>query len=1008
VCGEIHGIEFGDFDAPRLWLEIGGTRWPLRLPPYYADTARDLAELLAAEQRLGGARRLRINLCNAIRDGRELSFPAAPGARFDELPLLALEPHWLVNVTALTHFDYCPRNYFMDRYTVGGTSPEMLRGTIVHEVFDRILEAPAAPARMLAECGAALDDHLFELALADLAPSALLAQCAHHLNGLVFAARRQTLARPADIARVCPERYLVNPRLGLKGKIDIVLEKRDGRKQALELKTSKPWGAAVQPGHALQVLAYQLLLLGRGEAALDSPLVVYSGEAARELAAGRRLEEHFWRFMFRPAPFDAAAAVRIMTHRNRLVAADYRLALEFNASIRKCAGCRKNRKQEALCFRLHELGLRGGAAAPALPPDPAPVPPAADIPLDAPARAWFDDLNRALAAEYAAIKDEQGRFLAADPETRQQTGRCVAVAAAGAPDAAGRLTLACPGGNRSELREGDPCLLSDERGPAAGECLEVYVAEATWEGLTVCLPPGVHDLWFAPRWLDANGSETHFERNFAALHTLLDERQPHARNLELLRALLIRGAQTIPPNHPPPAPPPPGGPGPELRPAQALAVRCACGLEQLLLIQGPPGSGKTYTLARIIEALHGAGRTVLAATFTHRAADELMRKLRDHAPTVPFAKLGRGAATADALRAHVLEERIRAAAGPPPAAANRAELAAAMDARYAAARAAIRAHPVVLGTASAWMSGRYDQLAAAISGRALFDVAVVDEASQSLLTHTLGVLRLARRWILVGDHQQLPPVIQSAGAAALRTTLLEKLFTQVPPQPTTHVTLDVQHRMPRALADFISDAFYGGALTTGGPDRALRFPGGPPADPVFSNDWKIALVNVPMIGKTGAAAAHTAPAEAARIGELVAAAHAAGLALRDPGGAARLGVIAPYRAQVAWLRRELERRLGDPALARQMVDTVDRFQGDERDLIILSACLATDDEAPPIYADPRRLNVALSRARAKLVVVGDLARMRRVAVFRDLIAYARRHPEAGVVDAEPQSAVRAK
>jgi DNA replication ATP-dependent helicase Dna2 len=981
---DVCGTERGDDGALLVHARAeDGAELSFDVPPYYHGSGEVMRRMCAGRERDGGAA-VRLHVAHAARSGNALVFPPRLEG-LDAAPLLILEPHWLMNVTTLTQFDYCRRNYFTNRYAFRRPGDAMLRGTIVHEVFDRILADPGDARTLRREAEAALAAHALDLALLGVDPRAMLARCRHHLNALVLGARRT--AAVSGVEAVLPERYVVSPRLGLKGKIDVILVRDGGRRRALELKTGSPWGMRVRPGHDMQVLAYHLLMRERGDSGLEDPMVVYSGEAARSLQAGDRPSRAPGALFLR-VPVAPAAEVGLFEHRNILVGADHLSTLDFDRSINKCLGCVKNSRNDVACFRLHDLGLRGGEVTPAL---DAPLPVStADIPLTPAARDFFDLHNRALVAEYAAVKREHGLFLGLPAEQRIALGRCVPVQTAG--DAVdGLLPLACDGGNTSEFREGDPCLLSDARGPVHGECVEVFVAGVSNDRIVVRLPAGADaPLWFEPQYLDGNALETGFERNFAALYALFDEQAAHAPAFATLRAVLLDGARILPANDVADA----GddgaviesGSGPALNDAQRRAVALACGMDRILLVQGPPGTGKTTAVAAMIGALHARGKRILVATYTHRAADELMRKLAAIAPGVSFLKLGQLDSVAAAHHGHVLVGRLSPSADDVP------------DMLYTRAREALRDTRVYIATTHAWMSGRFDTLADTAGGEPFFDTAIVDEASQVILTGMLGTMRLARKWVLVGDHQQLPPVLTAPDAAPLRRTLFQRLQEDVDAHPSTHVLLETQHRMPRVLADFISAQFYEGRLRT---ERADLNPGFAPAPGpllhTLSDACRIAALHAPpSVGD------RTAPHEVDVVRQVLRGLRDAGLPLAGAGESGRIGIIAPYRAQVAALRRMIEEETGNAADARAMVDTVDRYQGDERDVIILSTCLTDGDrDVPLLYQDSRRLNVALSRARAKLIVIGDLARMRRIDIFARLFTHMAEHPEECVLPDEP-------
>ena len=198
--------------------------------------------------------------------------------------------------------------------------------------------------------------------------------------------------------------------------------------------------------------------------------------------------------------------------------------------------------------------------------------------------------------------------------------------------------------------------------------------------------------------------------------------------------------------------------------------------------------------------------------------------------------------------------------------------------------------------------------------------------------------------------------------------------------------------MPAVLAAFVSQRFYEGRLKTRQADRPLQVSLDETFRPILDDKKRIMLLHVPS-SETESRNVRQSPSETKWICKMIQEYDKAGFDFRG-NGTSPIGVIAPFRAQVSSLRRELERIFGDPALARRMVDTVDRFQGDERDVIFLSTCMYPGEkEVPLLYRDIRRINVALSRAKAKLIVVGDMNLLKRIEVFRDLMKYVQSHPE---------------
>ncbi|GAA2206781.1 hypothetical protein GCM10009850_022390 [Nonomuraea monospora] len=256
-----------------------------------------------------------------------------------------------------------------------------------------------------------------------------------------------------------------------------------------------------------------------------------------------------------------------------------------------------------------------------------------------------------------------------------------------------------------------------------------------------------------------------------------------------------------------------------------------------------------------------------------------------------------------------------------------------------------------------------------------FDLVIVDEAGQISTPNLLVPLVRGRRALLVGDHHQLPPYLdeevrdwaESLRADAelgqeainsigdiLRRSAFEQLYGTLPAD--NQIMLRLQRRMPREIADFISAAFYGGILQT-------NHPGGG-QDPIFSSPFAmIDTSDLPSAQRRegsppGDKKSYRNEAEAGLIARLVTA-----YAPRYKDWA----VIVPYKAQAELIRA----KLGARADVAEHIDTVDSFQGGERDLIVYGFTRSNDQRRIGFLKELRRLNVAISRARAQLIVVGD-------------------------------------
>jgi hypothetical protein len=286
-----------------------------------------------------------------------------------------------------------------------------------------------------------------------------------------------------------------------------------------------------------------------------------------------------------------------------------------------------------------------------------------------------------------------------------------------------------------------------------------------------------------------------------------------------------------------------------------------------------------------------------------------------------------------------------------------------------------------------------------------FDLAVIDEAGQIPITSTLVPLVRARRAVLVGDHQQLPPFVDDDvrgwlarrasdedGAEAerllplLSRSAFERLIKRA--SQANQLLLSEQRRMPGAIADFVSRQFYGNQLTTATKPRTLPGPFRSPLAIVDTADQTRTqrAERNRLRSETWQATGRDNLAEAKLVVDLVQRYAQAGW---------DWAVIAPYRAQVQLIDGRLRTMLGADAVTDR-VGTVDAFQGKEKDIVIYSFTRSNAGGEVGFLAELRRLNVAITRARAQLVLIGDFSTLcqARHGEFRQLAGDLYRHAQA--------------
>jgi len=376
-------------------------------------------------------------------------------------------------------------------------------------------------------------------------------------------------------------------------------------------------------------------------------------------------------------------------------------------------------------------------------------------------------------------------------------------------------------------------------------------------------------------------------------------------------------------------------------------------------------------VAEIARQAIARGERVLLAGFTNQAVDNALRRIVASGER-NIVRLGHEYGVAEDIRQYRLVER----------ASPGLELDELPD--LVRIRATLAQASLVASTAATWASASYDGVGELLR----FDLALVDEATQLTVPALVGALRFARRFVLIGDTRQLPPLARSEEAAerGLKRSLFETLWEQH--GAIAGVSLTRQYRMHPTICAFPSQAFYGGALVAAGEARTatldLDLAPGDSSAAVLNPERPLVFVDVWLADGAFEPLGKASAAQAEVVRKLVLALLRAGMSAEE------IGVIAPYRAQVAAIRQ----RLAQAGETRLTVDTVDRFQGAERRVILLSFG-GTPVEGRrrgghDFLADAQRLNVALTRAQRKLILVGNRARLEGAPLLRDLIRHCER------------------
>ena len=413
---------------------------------------------------------------------------------------------------------------------------------------------------------------------------------------------------------------------------------------------------------------------------------------------------------------------------------------------------------------------------------------------------------------------------------------------------------------------------------------------------------------------------------------------------------------------------------------ERMALKALAAKDYFLLV-GPPGTGKTSrALRKMVELFYqGHHQQVLLMAYTNRAVDEICQTLSRMEPTVQYIRIGSELSCdnryKDRLLPHILEDCT-----------NRARV-----------QEVINTCNVFVGTIAS-ISTKPE-----LFKMKHFDTAIIDEATQILEPQLLGLLTARSsdgrnaidKFVMIGDPKQLPAVVlqqseesevhdaslRAVGIHNLKDSLFERLYRYHQQRKETQAVdmLHKQGRMHPGIADFPNHAFYFGELEILGLQHQLE----EIATPV------VFVPSHPDLGNTTYKTNREEAQLSARIAQQI---YEEDPEHFDPSHT--LGIITPYRSQIALIRKALH-QLQIPALARVSVDTIERYQGSERDVIIYSLSInqlsqlewlpnLTIENGVPI---DRKLNVALTRARKRLFILGVPELLQQDPIYNALIQH---------------------
>lgn len=435
---------------------------------------------------------------------------------------------------------------------------------------------------------------------------------------------------------------------------------------------------------------------------------------------------------------------------------------------------------------------------------------------------------------------------------------------------------------------------------------------------------------------------------------------------------------------------------PWLNRTQEEAVNNVLHAKDVAIVHGPPGTGKTTTLVEAIYETLQRESQVLVCAQSNMAVDWISEKLVDRGVNV--LRIGNPSRVNDKMLSFTYEHRFESHPDYPQLwGIRRAIRDLYAKLRETTNRENIRTKINSLKDRATELEVRINAalfaesrvIACTLVGSASrllvgqrFGTLFIDEAAQALEAACWIAIRKAERVIFAGDHCQLPPTVKCLEAlrGGLGNTLMQCIVEQ---KPETVSLLQVQYRMNDEIMRFSSEWFYHGMLQSA---PEVKYRGILDFDiPIEWINTETMDCNEEFIGENYGRI--NKPEAELSVGQLKDYVNRIG---KDRFLEERIdvGLISPYKAQVQYLRQLIKRdAFFKPFRSLITVNTVDGFQGQERDVIIISLVRANEEGQIGFLNDLRRMNVAITRARMKLIILGDASTLTHHAFYRKLYAY---------------------
>lgn len=845
---------------------------------------------------------------------------------------LILEPEILISPSQIRNAESCIRKHYVSKRK-GATEKNynMIRGSLINNAFDLLISETHKTKDEIIE--KVLKDSIIQLVSLDEENlpevEKIRADLETHIKSLMI---WKTHKKFAESEIISTEPTFISNKYGMSGRLDLLA---NPGKEAItyELKTGKAPDSLPWKNDRYQVACYQLLLESAFECTNPDSYLIYSQGRGDDLLKNCKIDYETRR--------------EVINLRNKIVSIDYALTKDLSQAeifnlipqteIGKCERCLAREDCFKVCAKFSEKSCSSCGVSKICKYKEEQENTSKE--LD-----YYNKYFKLIEIERNETRKGFSRIFS-QAEALENEGKVILDLTYS--DFENRvLKLFSKTIIESEIKIGDLVLLY-QSDLTKGEVFKATVHYIDRYNIELKIKKDIDiDFFQQNTWcIYKDTMETTFDSMQGALFNFLKEKNTDHRNLILgkhkPRFLPLKTDLKL---------------NPSLNEKQKLAIQKALSAEDYFLIQGPPGTGKTHTLANLIIEMVKMNKRVLLSGFTHRAIDNVLLKLVEY-NFKDFIRIGSHEAVDPELYPYLLQEQIK-----------HFDFEQLKDIQTFIASSPVVSCSSIYATSSNLIN-KLD-----------FDYTIADEAGQLTETGTISAVLQGKKFILVGDHKQLPPVVQSEEAKneGLAKSLFERLIDiNLENLDDVLITLEEQYRMNEEIMNYSNINFYDFCLTAHEKiaKQTLNYKNN------FLKSKYQAILNPqsPMIFVNHISKGNMKinPAEAKIIYNIVSEFVEYGIE------AEKIGIITPFRAQVAEIKRTFFKN--NDLATKITIDTVDRFQGSDRDLIIFSSVANDYDHITDFFTDFRRINVSVTRAKKKFILIGNKAILSKSELFYKLI-----------------------